>query len=397
MAIVITEEMKTAVTKVTGMRLEDTEKYLIEANGDVSKAISLIRKLTDYRKQITLQMKTAVKKKTGMALEDTVPYLEAFNGDVEKALEYISSLDYYEKEITYSSKAAVMRRTGISIEEAEKYLKQSHGDIEAAVKLVEQLEDYTREITYSMKRELVNRTGIQFSDTSAFLKRTNGDIEKAVKLINALPDFDRQITRVMIETVIAQTGARESAVVEALKKTNGDIEKAVQVVNAMPVEDRVNVSAIAHNLRKKARLSSEWSSYCNKVVIESGGDLQKAYQRIYKEIIYKDKLSTIKHDTGVSESEAIYFLELSNDDEKAAVRYIKKIKQEETAVKIAREIRGVGKTPEKTEIQNNVTIGFQDFIVKTDVFKCHEKGHLIKEITAIVFCMERDGTVIEKR
>ena len=81
--------------------------------------------------------------------------------------------------------------------------------------------------------------------------------------------------------------------------------------------------------------------------------------------------------------------------EKAAVRYIKKIKQEEIVVKIAREIRGADKTPEEPEIQNNVPIGFRDFVVKTDVFKCHEKGHLIKEVPAIVFCMERDGTVIE--
>lgn len=41
-------------------------------------------------------------------------------------------------------------------------------------------------------------------------------------------------------------------------------------------------------------------------------------------------------------------------------------------------------------------IGFYDFVVKTDIYKCKNKGHNIEEITAVIYCLLASGDIIEK-
>ena len=41
-------------------------------------------------------------------------------------------------------------------------------------------------------------------------------------------------------------------------------------------------------------------------------------------------------------------------------------------------------------------IGFKDFLVRTDIYKCRTQGHIIKDVTAIVYCLTKAGEVIKK-
>lgn len=41
-------------------------------------------------------------------------------------------------------------------------------------------------------------------------------------------------------------------------------------------------------------------------------------------------------------------------------------------------------------------IGFKDFLVRTDIYKCKTQGHIIKDVTAIVYCLTKAGEVIRK-
>ena len=41
-------------------------------------------------------------------------------------------------------------------------------------------------------------------------------------------------------------------------------------------------------------------------------------------------------------------------------------------------------------------IGFKDFLVRTDIYKCRAQGHNIEDVTAIVYCLTKAGEVIRK-
>lgn len=43
------------------------------------------------------------------------------------------------------------------------------------------------------------------------------------------------------------------------------------------------------------------------------------------------------------------------------------------------------------------TIGIQDFVVKTNMFMCAHHNHHLEEITAIIYCIDKAGLVIEKQ
>ncbi|SOC17857.1 leucine-rich repeat domain-containing protein [Pseudobutyrivibrio ruminis] len=55
------------------------------------------------------------------------------------------------------------------------------------------------------------------------------------------------------------------------------------------------------------------------------------------------------------------------------------------------------KNIDKSTYSGNNIITFDDFIVKTNVYNCKNNGHVLKEVTAVVFCMDRKGNIIEQK
>ena len=78
----------------------------------------------------------------------------------------------------------------------------------------------------------------------------------------------------------------------------------------------------------------------------------------------------------------------------------KKIHYDRSQVSLNSKLPINNQNKNQTSLKNDFvanSIGFKDFVVRTTIYQCSNKGHNIQELTAVIFCLTKKGDIVEKK